>query len=98
MPVCPECGQFINNVIEETKCYRRDRLTVDESGFSQYDSMDLSDSEEDYDQIYCPKCNEVLFDNDIDAIEFLNKCRVQEYCEKCEKCEDRFKCWTTNKK
>jgi predicted RNA-binding Zn-ribbon protein involved in translation (DUF1610 family) len=64
MVKCPKCGAEIKHlgVVIETKTY----LEIDKDG--NYKEI----SEKSHTEFYCPECQETLFDEEKDAIEFLN--------------------------
>ena len=70
MPECPKCGAEINYLINYCKkpvCFT---FEVNERGYPVYH---LDSEAEDYvdDEFVCPECEEVLFTDEKDAIEFL---------------------------
>jgi len=76
MPVCPNCGEKINHLInwcrpfQEWQAYR---FSITERGFANYESIDLFRFDNEHDIYECPKCRAELFYTAENAYRFLKR-------------------------
>lgn len=79
MPVCPDCGKFIDELIKKTGSSRKEFLSYD----PENDKFLLESIEDNsYVEYFCPECGHTLFNWDRDARSFLE---VSEFEEKINK-------------
>lgn len=72
MVKCPKCGEDIGYLRDFSPTWREFRLTIGENGLADYEDVgnDCSmDSKED--EYGCPKCGQILFTNEEEALNFL---------------------------
>lgn len=67
MVKCPKCNKEIDYLSYTQKCVAHGVYNGDE--YDEY-SCDLADDEENL--FYCPECEELLFEDEDDASDFLN--------------------------
>ena len=69
MPKCPKCGAEIDHLINWSEAEQKFILRLTEKGTPNYEYVDTVPK--DRNEYECPKCHEVLFTDEEEAIKFL---------------------------
>ena len=68
---CPKCGKEIDSLMNMQRMMHANTMTVDSEGYADYEEEKSWD--EGVSEFECPECEEVLFINEEDAINFLTR-------------------------
>ena len=69
---CPKCKKKIDCLLWEGGKKHTGTLSINEDGNEEFDEDSNIFSQESY-SYFCPECDEKIFEDDEDAIEFLKK-------------------------
>jgi hypothetical protein len=71
MAKCPKCGKEIECLINVQSGYNYYRFELDDEGVASYESEDDFQTTDVVNDYCCDECNQVLFTDEEEAIEFL---------------------------
>jgi len=71
MPRCPKCGKEIDYLRDFSPVWQEYKMIIDENGDAHYELIDNEIPMDIGDEYQCPKCEEVLFRDEEEAVRFL---------------------------